>query len=202
MKYKFLPFLLFCLLFSACTLFPKNKEDNVNLNTTPTTKLATQALISPSGQAGQSATKNQDTVVALKINGNQILIKLYAKEAPNTVDNFLKKVNSGFYNGLKFHRVEPGFVAQGGDPKGNGTGGGKIKSEINSLPFRRGSVGLARGSIKEESNDSQFFICLATDTCSHLTNEYVNFGEVVSGMEFVDNIAIGDKITEITSYTK
>ena len=199
---KILVLLLFSLLFSACTLFPQNKEANLNLNVTPTVLPANQALITPSSQAGQSATKIQDTVVAINVNGNQVVIRLYPKEAPNTVANFLQKVNAGFYNGLKFHRVEPGFVVQGGDPRGNGTGGGKIRSEINSLPFRRGSVGLARGSIKEESNDSQFFICLATDTCSQLTNEYVNFGEVISGMEFVDTIAVGDKITEISSMTK
>lgn len=174
----------------------------MNLNTTPTIKPPSEAIITHSSQAGQSATKIQDTIVALTINGNQVLIKLYPKEAPNTVANFLQKVNAGFYNGLKFHRVEPGFVVQGGDPKGNGTGGGKIRSEINSLPFRRGSMGLARGSVKEDSNDSQFFICLATDTCSQLTNEYVNFGEVISGMEFVDTIAVGDKITEISTMTK
>jgi len=174
----------------------------LNLNPSITAQPTDQVVVTPASQAGQSATKAQDTIVALKVNNNQILIKLYSKEAPNTVANFLKKANSGFYNGLKFHRVEPGFVVQGGDPKGNGTGGGKIKSEINSLPFRRGSVGLARGSVKEESNDSQFFICLATDSCRHLTNEYVNFGEVISGMEFVDSIVVGDKISEITSYTK
>ena len=145
---------------------------------------------------------DRDTVVTLKTKYGPIALKLYSKETPNTVGNFLKKVNSGFYNNLTFHRVEPGFVVQGGDPKGNGTGGGKITSEINTLAFKRGSLGLARGPVKAESNDSQFFICLATESCSHLTNEYVNFGEVLSGMEFVDQITVGDKILELSPYTK
>jgi len=184
------------LLFSACSQKKEdtnyldmdnssNQQNQINLNVTPATTNTTQ-----------------DTIVGLKTKDGQIVIKLYSEEAPNTVANFLKKVNSGSYNGLTFHRVEPDFVVQGGDPLGNGTGGGKIKSEINTIPFKRGSVGLARGPIKEESNDSQFYICLADESCSHLTNEYVNFGEVITGMEFVDKIAVGDKILEISSHTK
>ncbi len=144
-----------------------------------------------------------DTVAAIKLAGGEVLVKLYSKEAPNTVKNFLQKGNTGFYNNLTFHRVEPGFVVQGGDPKGNGTGGGTIKSELNIIPFKRGSLGLARTPAnKEISNDSQFYICLSSDTCSQLSEEYVNFGEVISGMELVDKIQIGDKILEISSYTK
>lgn len=157
---------------------------------------------SGSSSTTASAKPASENVVALKTNRGQVIIRLYGQEAPKTVTNFLKKSESGFYKNLVFHRVETGFVVQGGDPKGNGTGGGKITSEINSIPFKRGSVGLARGPIKSESNDSQFFICLATETCAPLTNEYVNFGEVISGMEFVDKIQIGDKILDITSRTK
>lgn len=141
-------------------------------------------------------------VVSLNTKDGQIVIRLYEKEAPKSVANFIQKADNGFYNNLTFHRVETGFVVQGGDPKGNGTGGGKITSEINTIPFKRGSVGLARGMEKEVSNDSQFFICLADEQCQHLTNEYVNFGEVIYGMELVDKIAIGDKILSITSKTK
>lgn len=143
-----------------------------------------------------------DTILTLKTKYGPIALKLYSDQTPKTVASFLNKANSGFYNNLTFHRVEPGFVVQGGDPLGNGTGGGKIVSEINTLPFKRGSIGLARGPVKSESNDSQFFICLDDQSCSHLTNEYVNFGEVVAGMEFVDQITVGDKIIEISPYTK
>jgi cyclophilin family peptidyl-prolyl cis-trans isomerase len=141
-------------------------------------------------------------VVSLKTKYGEILVKLYQDKAPKTIANFIEKSDSGFYDNLIFHRVEPNFVVQGGDPQGTGYGGGNITSEINQVPFQRGSVGLARANDINVSNDSQFFICLSNQTCSELTGLYVNFGEVISGMEFVDKIAIGDKILSITSKTK
>lgn len=140
--------------------------------------------------------------VQLQTKYGPIVMELFKSQAPNTVDNFLAKVQSKFYNGLTFHRVEPGFVVQGGDPLGNGTGGGNIASEINNLPFKRASLGLARGGDINISNDSQFFICLTDEQCSHLTNQYVNFGSVVSGMEFVDQIKPADQIISIDVLTK
>ncbi|OGL52266.1 hypothetical protein A3K55_00665 [Candidatus Shapirobacteria bacterium RBG_13_44_7] len=191
---KFLIPLATALLFSACSLFPKSSPSTSEVlpNTSP----------SVSTPSTKSTPAPLPTVITLKTKYGPIAIKLYLQDAPNTTQNFIQKVNSGFYNKLKFHRVEPGFVVQGGDPLGNGTGGGKIASEINDIPFKRGSVGLARGQIKVESNDSQFFICLNDLNCQHLTSEYVNFGEVVSGMEFVDQIQVGDQIIEMTPYTK
>lgn len=143
-----------------------------------------------------------EPVVALNTKNGQIVLKLYADVAPKTVANFLKKVSAGFYNSLTFHRVIAGFMAQGGDPLGTGTGGGTQASEINTRPFVRGSLGLARGGDKAFSNDSQFFVCFTTEGCQHLTNDYVNFGEVVSGLEVLDQIKQGDKIQSITSKTK
>lgn len=146
---------------------------------------------------------NEDTLVALNTKDGQIVLKLYSKETPNTVANFLKKVDSGFYNNLTFHRVIAGFMAQGGDPTGTGTGGNRQRSELNSLPFKRGSLGLARTpDTKEYSNDSQFFICFTDEGCQHLTGDYVNFGEVVSGFEVLDQIQMGDKIVSMTTKTK
>lgn len=183
------------LLFSACSLSSKKNQQNMNLNPGSNSSVPTKSI---------QKTEQSDMYkyAAIKTQNGEIVVRLYQKEAPNTVANFLKKADSGFYNNLIFHRVEPDFVVQGGDPQGNGTGGGDIKSEINSIPFKRGSLGLARGGIKEISNDSQFFICLTDENCTHLTNEYVNFGEVVSGMEFVDSIKVGDKILGATSTTK
>lgn len=193
--------LFFSFIFSGCSMLSKNKKQSstldINQNNIPTPMLTP----TPSPK-NKSSIQNQDIFAAIKTNKGEIIIKLYSKEAPKTVANFLKKIDSSFYNNLIFHRVVPDFVIQGGDPLGNGTGGGKITSEINSIPFKRGSIGLARGPIKEVSNDSQFYICLEDESCSHLTNEYVNFGEVVSGMEVVDSIQMGDKILEITSKTK
>lgn len=150
----------------------------------------------------QSAVVNTETVVALDTINGQIVIKLYADKAPNTVATFMKKVSEGFYDGLTFHRVIPGFMAQGGDPTGTGSGGGSQKSELNNIPFVRGTIGLARGPNIEISNDSQFFICFTTQGCQHLTGDYVNFGEVISGLEVLDKIVQGDKILKITSTTK
>lgn len=170
------------------------------------TVLPTSTQTFPTPQTSPTSIKTSpttDTVVAIKTVYGQIVIKLYSKEAPNTVANFLKKIKNGFYTNLIFHRVDPGFVVQGGDPKGNGTGGGSIKSELNPIPFRIGSVGLARTPANQNiSNDSQFFICLSTDSCAQLTGDYVNFGEVISGMDVVNQIKIGDKILEVTNNTK
>ncbi len=188
-------------LLSACG--PKSSEQNIDLNTTPTSDIA---MVSPEPSSSITASPSANTsepMVALKTKNGQIVIKLYQQDAPNTVSTFLNKVNSGFYNGLTFHRVIPGFVAQGGDPTGSGTGGGRQKSELNNRPFVRGSVGLARTpDTKEYSNDSQFYICFTTDGCQSLTGDYVNFGEVVSGLDILDKIQQGDKILEITTKTK
>lgn len=186
---------IFSILFlSSCSL-----NNSTSVNPSPTMSPQTQISTTPN----QTTISENDTVVALKTKNGQIVIKLYQKETPNTVATFMKKVESGFYNGLTFHRVIPDFMAQGGDPTGTGTGGGSQKSELNQLPFKRGSLGLARTPVsKEISNDSQFFICFTDDGCKHLTGDYVNFGEVISGLDVLDKIVAGDKIVEITSHTK
>ena len=123
-----------------------------------------------------------------------IVIQLRPDVAPITVENFESLVSSGFYDGLTFHRVYSGFMIQGGDPDGNGTGGsGKtIKGEFsangvnNTLSHKRGVVSMARSS-NYNSASSQFFICHADST--FLDGNYAAFGEVVSGMDVVDGIA-------------
>lgn len=123
-----------------------------------------------------------------------IVIQLRPDVAPITVENFESLVTSGFYDGLTFHRVYSGFMIQGGDPDGNGTGGsGKtIKGEFsangvnNTLSHKRGVVSMARSS-SYNSASSQFFICHADST--FLDGNYAAFGEVVSGMDVVDGIA-------------
>ena len=157
----------------------------------------------PTSITSAKTTPSTDPLVGLTTKDGQIVIRLYRSLTPNTVATFLKKVNSGFYNGLTFHRVIAGFMAQGGDPTGTGSGGGSQKSELNSIPFVRGSLGLARTpASKDISNDSQFFICFTTDGCQHLTGDYVNFGEVVNGLDVLDKIEQGDKIIQITTTTK
>lgn len=187
-------FIISSLLISGCTT---KKPADTNMDLTKTPDFSSQSSVTQSPQE-----TNNNPVVSLKTKDGEILLKLYQDKAPNTVANFIKKTNDGFYNGLTFHRVIADFMAQGGDPLGTGTGGGTIKSEINNVPFVRGTIGLARGGNKEISNDSQFFICFSTAGCQHLTSDYVNFGEVISGLDVLDKIQIGDKIIEITTYTK
>lgn len=126
-------------------------------------------------------------------NGGEFVIELYPEYAPQTVDNFVKLVSEGFYDGLTFHRVIEGFMAQGGDPDGDGTGGSpdKIYGEFasngykdNKLSHTRGVVSMARRGDSMNSASSQFFICYADAT--YLDGDYAAFGVVVEGMEAVD----------------
>ena len=195
---KFLLIIFSVFFLSGCGT--KQQSENLNINSNdnivPTKTNMTSITATPSSQ-------KTDSLVAIKTKDGQIVLKLYADQAPNTVANFLSKAESGFYKGLIFHRVISGFMAQGGDPTGTGTGGGSQKSELNNIPFVRGSIGLARTPVsKEISNDSQFFICFTTDGCQHLTGDYVNFGEVVSGLDVLDKIVQGDKILDIVTTTK
>lgn len=193
---KFLIILFSLIFLSSCSL-----KTSTKISPTPTMTSPTPVVLGENTSA-TTIINNDETVVALDTINGQIVLKLYADKAPNTVATFMKKVSSGFYDGLTFHRVIPGFMAQGGDPLGTGTGGGSQKSELNNIPFVRGTIGLARGPNIEISNDSQFFICFTTEGCQHLTGDYVNFGEVISGLDVLDKIVQGDKILKITSTTK
>ncbi len=129
--------------------------------------------------------------------GGDIVIELFPDAAPNTVASFKKLAGDGFYNGLTFHRVIPGFVAQGGDPKGDGTGGPgyHVKAEFNSHKHERGSVAMAR-SADPDSAGSQFYICYAPQP--HLDGSYTVFGKVIEGMDIVDRIKPGDVMDRVT----
>src|SRR3989454_1422799 len=129
-------------------------------------------------------------------NGNTIDIEFYPTDAPKTVENFVTLAKKGFYDGLKFHRVVPGFVAQGGDPKGDGTGGPgyTIKAEFNKQKHVRGSLAMAR-SQQPDSAGSQFYITFGPTP--HLDGNYTVFGKVTSGMEHVDRIKQGDRMKSV-----
>lgn len=143
----------------------------------------------------QEQEKIQASKAIIVTSKGEIEITLFPDAAPNTVANFANKSQNGFYNNLTFHRVED-WVVQGGDPLGNGTGGGQMPTELNNNPFIRGSVGVARKENIEVSNDSQFFIT-KTDA-PHLDSQYTNFGQVTSDMDVLDSLEIGDKILSIT----
>jgi peptidylprolyl isomerase/peptidyl-prolyl cis-trans isomerase B (cyclophilin B) len=129
--------------------------------------------------------------------GGEIRIELYPEDAPRTVESFVALSKKGFYNGLRFHRVVPGFVVQGGDPKGDGTGGPgyTLKAEFNKRKHVRGTVAMAR-SQHPDSAGSQFYICFAPTP--HLDGQYTVFGQVVKGMEVVDGIKVGDRMKSVT----
>ena len=137
---------------------------------------------------------NHPKVLVTMKEGGKFTIELYPEYAPKTVENFLKLVNDGFYNGLTFHRVYAGFMAQGGDPEGTGMGGSKDKIygefpangfSQNTLSHTRGVISMAR-SQENNSASSQFFICYS-DGCTQLDGEYAAFGKVIEGMDVVDS---------------
>jgi cyclophilin family peptidyl-prolyl cis-trans isomerase len=114
----------------------------------------------------------------------------------NVTKNFADKARAGTFDGRTFHRVED-WVIQGGDPQGNGSGGGDIVAQYNQKPFKRGAVGVAStGGGGPRINDSQWFV--VKKDSDFLNGQYANFGQVVEGMEVVDQIQIGDKMTKVT----
>lgn len=138
----------------------------------------------------------QNPIVTIKMQGGGVIkAELYPEKAPNTVNNFISLIKNGFYDGLIFHRVISGFMIQGGDPKGVGTGGPgySIKGEFalngfkqNDLKHSRGVLSMAR-AMNPNSAGSQFFIM--HQNASHLDGQYAAFGKVTEGMEVVDKIA-------------
>ena len=119
-----------------------------------------------------------------------LTVELWNDVAPNHVENFLKLARDGFYDGLTFHRIIPGFVIQGGCPKGDGTGGPgwTVDAEFNDRPHVPGTLSMARSS-DPNSAGSQFFVCLTREKCQHLDGQYTGFGQVTDGMEIVEKIA-------------
>jgi peptidyl-prolyl cis-trans isomerase B (cyclophilin B) len=147
--------------------------------------------------AGAFAAESETTkYVRMETTKGTIYIELYMDSAPISAGNFIKLVNKGFYDGLTFHRVEPGFVVQGGDPLGNGTGGPgyTIQDEDSGKKHLYGSLGMAKTS-EPNSAGSQFYICL--DKLPQLDGKYDVFGRVIKGMEVVEKIVVGDKMTKV-----
>ena len=136
----------------------------------------------------------QNPIVTIEMeNGGIIKAELYPEVAPNTVNNFISLINKGFYNGVIFHRVIPGFMIQGGDPKGQGIGGPgySIRGEFtanrfeNNLKHDRGVLSMAR-TMNPNSAGSQFFIMV--EKAPHLDGQYASFGKVIEGMDVADAI--------------
>jgi peptidylprolyl isomerase/peptidyl-prolyl cis-trans isomerase B (cyclophilin B) len=150
----------------------------------------------PAGWAGAQGKPMHPFAVIEMEKGGEVRIELFPEDAPKTVESFTTLSKKGFYNGLTFHRVIGGFMAQGGDPKGDGTGGPgyTLKAEFNARKHLRGTVAMARAA-HPDSAGSQFYICFAP--APHLDKQYTVFGQVVKGMEVVDRITAGDKMKTI-----
>ena len=142
-------------------------------------------------QAARAEDSDADNTVILTTKHGKIVIKLRADLAPKHVAQIKELVKRKFYDGIVFHRVIDGFMAQTGDPTGTGSGGSdlpNLPAEFTDTPFKRGTVGMARSNDPNSAN-SQFFICLAD--AQFLNGKYTVFGEVVSGMDVVDKIKKG-----------
>jgi len=138
-----------------------------------------------------SQAADPENTLLLDLKDGQVTIELRPDLAPNHVARIKELVREGFYDGLTFHRVIPGFMAQGGDPKGNGTGGSgqNIGAEFSDEPHERGTVSMARSG-HPDSADSQFFIVF--QKTSHLDGKYTVWGQVTEGMRYVSKIKRGD----------
>ncbi len=153
---------------------------------------------SPQAVGAASGSSGPGKYMVIDTDKGQIVAKLYTDPSANvgkTVANFEQKANSGYFNGLIFHRVED-WVVQGGDPAGTGTGGKMMPSEYNQLPFNRGALGVARRNDPTQNNDSQFFIVKVDSP--HLNGQYTNWGQVAQGMDVVDKLAVGDKMNKVS----
>ena len=189
-----LPFIIVLLTITGCANLPSGAEKELN-----------GQVDTPSG--GGEISKEQvetppEEVAVVKTEKGTIVIEFYPESAPVAVENFKKLINLKFYDGIIFHRIvnDPGLnIVQGGCPNGDGTGGPgwTIVDEYtnaNQRKHMRGTVAMARASIPNSAG-SQFYICLKPQP--HLDGQYTTFGGVIQGMEIVDNLVIGDVITQI-----
>ncbi len=181
-------------------------ESGGSVSTSATVQAGNQAQ--PTEQTwplGQRPTKFPGILPAAQIHDKQvrivtgkgtIIFKLYDADAPMAVSNFVALAASGFYDGLTFHRVEPGFVIQGGDPLGNGRGGPgyQFEDEPVKRDYLNGTVAMANAG--PDTNGSQFFICLGDQPL--LPKNYTIFGQVTSGLDVIQKIKIGDVMKSVT----
>jgi peptidylprolyl isomerase len=162
------------------------------------------APVVPSLAAPAEVAANPENKLTLDLsNGGSVVIQMRPDVAPRHVERVQTLVRQGFYNGLTFHRVIPGFMAQGGDPKGTGEGGSSLpdlKAEFSALPFLRGTVAAARLGDNPDSSNSQFFIMFVPN--ASLNGEYSVWGRVISGMDAVDAIAPGEPPAEPTKIVR
>ena len=173
------------------------KAETKGLKSADTKKL-TKSPARAKKEKAKYQVKDAENALLLKLKNGDVVIEMFSDDAPNHVARIKELVRAGFYNGLKFHRVIDGFMAQTGCPFGTGTGGSgkKLKAEFNRRPHLRGTGSMAR-AMDPDSADSQFFICFAE--APWLNGQYTVWGEVVSGMEYVDMIKRGTGVNGMVS---
>lgn len=163
-------------------------------------------LVMTAAASTAKAADPENTIYMNVSTGGTVTIELKPDLAPQHVERIKKLAREGFYDGIIFHRVIDGFMAQTGDPTGTGTGGSPLPdlpAEFSDYAYKRGTVGMARTANPDSAN-SQFFICFTDDGCSFLTGQYTVWGQVTEGMEEVDKVAKGeppatpDKIVKLT----
>ena len=197
--------LVFCTLMTVCLSLAACGDDEdgetVRDSTPAATQEATQTPLATQVSAPPMTIDVEKTYFAsIETEKGTIRIQLFPDIAPETVNSFVFLAREGFYDGLTFHRVIPGFVAQGGDPTGAGGGGPgyTIPDEFGDRPFKEGSVGMAKKQLPN-SGGSQFFICLkpqeGSPDCAPLTGSYTLFGEVVEGMDVAESLTPRDPAT-------
>ena len=155
-------------------------------------------LLSVKTFAAESVKKGgSKPVVTIEMDKGNIVFEMYPDIAPKTVERISNLISTGFYNGLIFHRVEPDFVIQGGDPKGDGTGGSGVKlpAEFNNMSHKTGTVAMAR-AMDPNSADSQFYICLSPQP--FLDGKYTIFGQVTEGLDVIQKVKKGDVMKKVT----
>lgn len=194
--YLFISLIVLASILTACG--GQSNDGQTNEDEEQATEQADESNEEANEEEPVTPTGDNPIVTMTMKNGGKVQMELYPDIAPNTVNNFISLVEDGFYDGLIFHRVIPGFMIQGGDPKGTGTGGPgyAIKGEFSSNDFEnnlehdRGVLSMAR-SMEPDSAGSQFFII--TDPSPHLDGDYAAFGKVTEGMEVVDEIVSAER---------
>ena len=144
------------------------------------------------GQAGTAAAATPENTLIIELASGEVTVDLLPDVAPKHVARIKELARAGFYDGIVFHRVIPGFMAQTGDPTGTGTGGSdkpNLPAEFSKQPFERGTLGMARTQDPNSAN-SQFFICF--ERSSWLDGQYTVFGKVTKGMDLIDKVAPGE----------
>jgi len=202
-KFLLIGLLALGLLLAGCAgQAPSAPSASTSANTTsaaptPAGQVKSNATTSPTNNS-QVTSMTKNPIVVFETTKGTFKAEIYVAEAPITGNNFMKLVRSKFYDNLTFHRVEPGFVVQGGDPSGDGTGGSPDKIELEIKPTLRhklGALGMARSQDRNSASSQFYFV---TGPASFLDGNYAVFGQVQgSGMDIVQTIKVGDRMTKV-----